>query len=121
MALPVYGLCQTGCNTAWVACYAAAGLVAGTVTAGAAVPAAALTCNAQQGLCMAACAAMTIAGTGAAAGAAGAAGAGAAGAAAGAGAAGAGVAGVAAAPIILPMVIVAGGAAWFYRRYRNGQ
>ncbi len=56
-----YGFCQAGCCTAWVACYAAAGLVAGTVTAGLGAPAAALACNAQQGFCMAACAAMAIA------------------------------------------------------------
>ena len=29
-----YAACQTACNAAWVSCYAAAGLVAGTVTAG---------------------------------------------------------------------------------------
>lgn len=27
-----YGVCQSGCNTVWVACYAAAGAAAGTVT-----------------------------------------------------------------------------------------
>ena len=40
-----YGICQTGCNTVWVACVAAAGGVAGVSTGGAAVP----------GVCMAAC------------------------------------------------------------------
>ena len=34
-----YGICQTGCNTVVVACYAAAGYTFGTVTAGAGVPA----------------------------------------------------------------------------------
>ena len=64
MAAPiaVYGICQTGCNAAWVACYGAAGIVAGTV--GPAAPptilAAAGYCNAQQGVCMAACASMTV-------------------------------------------------------------
>ena len=29
-----YGLCQTACNAGWVACYAAAGLVAGASTGG---------------------------------------------------------------------------------------
>ena len=52
-----YGVCQTGCNVAWVSCYTSAGLVAGTVTAGVGVPAAALACNALQGACMTSCAA----------------------------------------------------------------
>ena len=50
-----YGICQTGCNTVWVACVAAAGGVAGVSTGGTAVPAAILACNSAQGLCMAAC------------------------------------------------------------------
>jgi hypothetical protein len=50
-----YATCQTGCNTIWVACYAAAGAVAGTVTAGAATPAVILGCNGALGTCMAAC------------------------------------------------------------------
>ncbi|TFY81732.1 hypothetical protein EWM64_g2272 [Hericium alpestre] len=33
-----YGLCQTGCNTMAVACYAAAGATFGTVVAAAAAP-----------------------------------------------------------------------------------
>ncbi|CAG2178077.1 unnamed protein product, partial [Oppiella nova] len=37
-----YGGCQTACNAAWVACLATAGVVAGTVTAGAGAPAAVL-------------------------------------------------------------------------------
>ncbi|CAG2105276.1 unnamed protein product [Medioppia subpectinata] len=51
-----YGLCQTACNAAWVACLASAGVVAGTVTAGAGAPAAVLACNALQGVCMGSCA-----------------------------------------------------------------
>ena len=58
--LATYGACQTGCNTAWVGCYAALGLAAGTVTGGAAAPAVVVACNTQQGLCMAACAAMVL-------------------------------------------------------------
>ena len=50
-----YGICQTGCNSLAVACYAAAGATFGTVTAGAGVPAAILACNAALGTCMAAC------------------------------------------------------------------
>ena len=50
-----YGICQTGCNTVWVACVAAAGGTAGVTTAGVAVPAAILACNAANGVCMAAC------------------------------------------------------------------
>ena len=37
-----YGICQTGCNAVAVACYAAAGLTFGTVTAGVGIPAAAI-------------------------------------------------------------------------------
>ena len=48
-------LCYAGCGTTWVACYAAAGLVAGTVTGGIGAPAAALACNAVQSTCMTAC------------------------------------------------------------------
>ena len=53
--LLAYGICQSGCNAAWVACVAAAGGTAGVSTGGAAVPAAILACNAAQGVCMAAC------------------------------------------------------------------
>ena len=55
-----YGICQTGCNTVWVACVAAAGGTAGVSTGGIAVPAAILTCNAAQGVCMASCAAIAL-------------------------------------------------------------
>ena len=40
-----YGVCQTGCNTLVVACYAAAGFTFGTVTGGAATPAVIVACN----------------------------------------------------------------------------
>lgn len=50
-----YGICQTGCNSLAVACYASAGLTFGTVTAGAGIPAAAVACNSALGICMAAC------------------------------------------------------------------
>ena len=50
-----YAICQTGCNTVWVACVSAGGGVAGVSTGGVGVPAAILACNAAQGACMAAC------------------------------------------------------------------
>ena len=50
-----YGICQTGCNTDWVACVGAAGGIAGVSTGGAGVSAAILACNTAQGVCMAAC------------------------------------------------------------------
>lgn len=56
-------LCMGGCNSAAVACYAAAGGVMGTITAGLGAPLAILACNAAQGACMAACAAMVVAPT----------------------------------------------------------
>lgn len=56
--IATYGLCQTGCNTALVACYATAGFVLGTVTYGASVPPALAACSTAQGVCMASCAAM---------------------------------------------------------------
>lgn len=58
--LALYGICQSACNVAWVACVAAAGGTAGVTTGGLAVPAAVLACNAGQGLCMAGCAAMVL-------------------------------------------------------------
>ena len=51
-----YGLCQTACNAAVVACYAAAGLTFGAATAGAALAPAAAACGAAQASCMAVCA-----------------------------------------------------------------
>ncbi|CAG8710320.1 36361_t:CDS:2 [Gigaspora margarita] len=59
----VYIVCQSSCNAGWVACYAAGGLVAGTVTGGLGAPAAAILCNIAQGACMAACAASLLAPT----------------------------------------------------------
>jgi hypothetical protein len=50
-----YGICQSGCNFAAVACYAAAGFTFGTITGGAGVPAVIATCNASLGTCMACC------------------------------------------------------------------
>ena len=50
-----YAICQTGCNTVWVACVSGAGGVAGVSTGGVGVPAAILACYAAQGACMAAC------------------------------------------------------------------
>jgi hypothetical protein len=55
-----YGLCQTGCNTVWVACCAAAGATAGVVTGGAGAIPAVLACNVAQGACMAICAAILL-------------------------------------------------------------
>ena len=49
------GICYTGCNAVWAACYAAAGSVAGTVTAGAGIPVVIVGCNTAQGACMTAC------------------------------------------------------------------
>ena len=50
-----YGICQAGCAVLVVACYSSAGLVFGTVTAGAGAPAAALVCNSAFGTCQTAC------------------------------------------------------------------
>jgi hypothetical protein len=55
-----YGICQTGCNTVVVACYAAAGFTFGTVTAGMGVCPAIIACNVALGSCMAACAAVAL-------------------------------------------------------------
>ncbi|KAH9479935.1 hypothetical protein JR316_0008532 [Psilocybe cubensis] len=55
-----YGICQTGCNTVAVACYAAAGLTFGTVVAAPAAPAAAIAYNAALGTCSAACATVAL-------------------------------------------------------------
>ncbi|KAK7031764.1 hypothetical protein R3P38DRAFT_2925633 [Favolaschia claudopus] len=55
-----YGICQTGCNTVAVACYAGAGLTFGTVVAAVAAPAAALACNTALGTCSAACATVAL-------------------------------------------------------------
>ena len=50
-------ICSAGCASLVVACYAAAGFVFGTVTAGAGTPAAIIACNVAFGKCMAAAAA----------------------------------------------------------------
>ncbi|TDL19155.1 hypothetical protein BD410DRAFT_792400 [Rickenella mellea] len=55
-----YGICQTGCNTVAVACYAAAGFQFGTVVAAAAAPATILACNAALGTCSAMCATVAL-------------------------------------------------------------
>lgn len=57
--IAAYGVCQTGCNTVAVACYAGAGLTFGVATAGAGVPAVAIACNSALGVCMSACWAVT--------------------------------------------------------------
>ncbi|KAH8107856.1 hypothetical protein BXZ70DRAFT_1003281 [Cristinia sonorae] len=55
-----YGICQTGCNTVAVACYAAAGFTFGTVVAAAAAPAVIIGCNSALGTCSAACATVAL-------------------------------------------------------------
>ncbi|KAF9472595.1 hypothetical protein BDN70DRAFT_915839 [Pholiota conissans] len=61
MAGPIaYGLCQTGCNTVAVACYASAGMTFGTVVAAAAAPPLILGCNAALGTCSAMCATVAL-------------------------------------------------------------
>lgn len=58
-----YGICQTGCNTVAVACYAAAGVTFGTITMGTGIPAVIVGCNTALGTCMAACVAAGLAPT----------------------------------------------------------
>lgn len=53
-------LCSSGCAALVVACYAAAGVVFGTITAGLGTPPAILACNAAFGTCMASCAAALV-------------------------------------------------------------
>jgi len=55
-----YGICQAGCAAVVVACYAAAGAVFGTVTAGVGAAPAVLACNVAFGKCSAACAAAVL-------------------------------------------------------------
>ena len=50
-----YGICQAGCAAVVVACYASAGAVFGTVTAGLGTAPAILACNVAFGKCSAAC------------------------------------------------------------------
>ncbi|KAJ3085415.1 hypothetical protein HK102_014195 [Quaeritorhiza haematococci] len=63
VGIVTYSLCQSGCNTAYVACVGAAGFTAGTFTLGIGAPAALIACSCAQGACMAACAAMALAPT----------------------------------------------------------
>lgn len=58
--LLAYGICQAGCAALVVPCYAAAGAVFGTVTAGVGTPPAILACNVGFGKCSAACAALLL-------------------------------------------------------------
>lgn len=51
----IVGICQAGCAAVVYACYAAAGFVYGTVTAGPLTPTVLLACNAAQGTCYHAC------------------------------------------------------------------
>jgi hypothetical protein len=51
-----YGVCQTGCAGLVMACYSAAGVVFGTVTAGVGTPVAIVACNTAFGTCSAKCA-----------------------------------------------------------------
>ena len=53
--------CYAGCGTVWAGCYATAGLVAGTIVASPAAPAAALLCNAAEGICMTGCTSVALA------------------------------------------------------------
>eukprot|EP00929_Paragymnodinium_shiwhaense_P056473 TRINITY_DN28256_c0_g1_i1.p1 TRINITY_DN28256_c0_g1~~TRINITY_DN28256_c0_g1_i1.p1 ORF type:complete len:374 (+),score=47.07 TRINITY_DN28256_c0_g1_i1:55-1176(+) len=55
-SLVSYGMCQTACNAAAVACYTSAGLTFGTITGGIGAPAAAVACNSALGVCMGTCA-----------------------------------------------------------------
>ncbi len=56
----LYGVCQAGCATVVMACYGAAGVTFGTITAGVGTPAAILACNSAFGVCSAKCAAVTL-------------------------------------------------------------
>ncbi|OWY98340.1 hypothetical protein PHMEG_00030918 [Phytophthora megakarya] len=58
-----YGICQSGCNGVAVACYAAAGAVFGTVTAGVGAAPAVVGCNIALGACMTGCVAAGLAPT----------------------------------------------------------
>lgn len=55
-SLASYGMCQSACNGGACGCYTSAGFVFGTVTAGAGIPAAIVTCNSILGVCMSVCA-----------------------------------------------------------------
>lgn len=60
LGILAYGVCQAGCASVVVACYSAAGVAFGTMLAAAAPPAI-VACNAGQGACYAACAAIALA------------------------------------------------------------
>jgi len=55
-----YGACQSACAGLVVACYSAAGVTFGTITAGAGTPAIVLGCNSAFGVCSAKCAAFAL-------------------------------------------------------------
>jgi hypothetical protein len=57
-----YGICQAGCSSVVMACYAAAGFTWGA-TIGATAPASIILCNSAYGTCQAACAAVLLAPT----------------------------------------------------------
>ena len=57
-----YGICQAGCSSVVMACYAAAGFTWGA-TLGATAPASVIACNTAYGACQAACAATLLAPT----------------------------------------------------------
>ncbi|KAF9638679.1 hypothetical protein BFW01_g9576 [Lasiodiplodia theobromae] len=57
-----YGICQAGCASVVMACYAAAGFTWGA-TLGATAPASIIACNAAFGTCQAACAVVALAPT----------------------------------------------------------
>jgi len=59
--IAAYGICQAGCASVVMACYAAAGAIFGTVTAGVGTPAAVVACNTSFGTCQAACVAAGLA------------------------------------------------------------
>ncbi|QDS77261.1 hypothetical protein FKW77_003660 [Venturia effusa] len=54
-----YGICQAGCSSIVMACYAAAGFTWGA-TLGASAPATIVACNAAYGTCQAACASVLL-------------------------------------------------------------
>jgi len=54
-SLFIYGICQSACHAAAVACYSAAGGVFGATTGGTAIPPALIACNTSLGSCMIVC------------------------------------------------------------------
>ena len=53
-------MCQSGCNSVWMACYEAADGTDGITTAGAGVSKAILSCNEAQDACMDGCASSAV-------------------------------------------------------------